>query len=101
MQKSRQLVTISSSNNTVFNFPFYFFVLHFNIIPNLRLRHLSDLFPAGFHAETRNILHEKQKPKLSCIRIAPDDLINSHKKPSKVTGVLKLLLHSLYGLFSV
>jgi hypothetical protein len=76
-------------------------VLHFNIIPNLRLRHLSDLFPAALRAKTRNILYEKQKPKLACIRIAPDDLISSHTIPNKVTGVVKLLLQSLDRLFNI
>lgn len=63
-------------------------MLHFNIIPNLRLRDLSDVFPAGFHNETRNKLYEQHKPKLACIRNAPDNLINSHKTHDKVAGVL-------------
>jgi len=74
-------------------------MLHFNIIPNLSLCNLID--PADFHTETRNVLYEKQKPKLACIRIALDDLINSHKTPDKVTGVLNLLLHSLDRIFSI
>jgi hypothetical protein len=62
---------------------------------------LSDLFPAGFRAERRNVLYEKQKPKLASIRIAPDDLIKQHKTPNKITGVLTLLLHSLDRLLSI
>jgi hypothetical protein len=89
------------SNSTVFNFPSYFFVLHFNIIPKLYLCHLSDLFPAGFRTETRNILYGKQKPKLAFIRIAPDDLVNSHKTPDTATRVLQLLLFSLDRTFSI
>lgn len=76
-------------------------MLHFNIIPNLCLCHLSDLFPACFHAETRNKFYEIQKPKPACIRIATDNLINSHKTPNKVTSVLKTLLHSPGRLSSI
>jgi hypothetical protein len=61
---------------------------------------LSDLFLAGFCTEMLNFIYEKT-PKLASIRITPDHLINKDRTSYNVTGVLKVLRHSLDGIFSI